>query len=77
MFSFQVLNKDGSFVNLDELLTKDYAKNLIECDIDEFCLDEDGNLMLSDDCGNIAYIPREEKFIIRLNVNDVISDIIY
>ena len=30
--------------------------NLIECDIDQFFVGEDGSLVLMDDCGNISYV---------------------
>ena len=31
--------------------------NLIYCDIDQFYIGEDGQLVLADDCGNMAYVP--------------------
>lgn len=36
-----------------------WAKNLIYCDVDCFALTEDGQLILMDDCGNVAYCPRD------------------
>ncbi len=30
--------------------------NLIECDIDQFFVGEDGSLVLMDDCGNVSYV---------------------
>ena len=33
--------------------------NLIYCDIDGWCLSEDGFLMLTDDCGNVGYPPAD------------------
>lgn len=46
---------DTSYIALHE----DWAKNLIYCDISGFALDEDGLLMLIDDCNNIAYCPHD------------------
>ena len=33
--------------------------NLIYCDISGWAIDEDGNLMLVDDCNNVAYPPQD------------------
>lgn len=33
--------------------------NLIYCDLDSWCITEDGNLILTDDCGNVGYPPQD------------------
>ena len=33
--------------------------NLIYCDIDSWCISEDGYLILTDDCGNVGYPPQD------------------
>ena len=40
-------------------LKEDWAKHLIYCDIDGFCFSEDGQLILMDDCCNVAYCPAD------------------
>jgi hypothetical protein len=45
-------------------LNEEWAKNLIYCDISGFAIDEEGQLLLIDDCNNIAYCPPN-----RFNVN--------
>jgi hypothetical protein len=45
-------------------LTEQWAENLVYSDIDCFALDQDGCLMLLDECGNYAY-PPEDRFEIR------------
>lgn len=50
--------KTGEYPDVDSIaLNEDWAKGLIYCDIDGFVLTEDGNLLLMDDCGNVAYCP--------------------
>ncbi len=41
-----------------EQIAKDYG--LMEMDIDQFCISEDGNLLLVDDCGNSTYVDAEK-----------------
>ncbi len=38
-------------------LHEDWAKNLIYCDMDGFAFTEDGQLILKDDCNNVAVCP--------------------
>lgn len=33
--------------------------NLIWCDLDNWCIGEDGTLILTDDCGNVGYPPSD------------------
>lgn len=46
-------------------LREDWAKHLLYCDISGFALDEDGQLLLIDDCDNIAYCP-EDRFDVKV-----------
>lgn len=39
------------------VLHEEWAKGLCYCDIDGFCISEDGTLVLMDDCGRCAYPP--------------------
>lgn len=48
----------GGYPDTEKIaLTEDWAKHLIYCDINSFAITEDGHLLLTDDCGNIAYCP--------------------
>lgn len=50
--------KTGEYPDLQKIaLEESWASNLIYCDIAGFALDEDGDLLLIDDCNNIAYCP--------------------
>ena len=40
-------------------LKEDWAKNLIYCDMEGFAIEEDGTLVLMDECGNVAYCPAD------------------
>ena len=42
---------------LDIALTEDWAKGLMYCDMEGFALEEDGTLLLLDECGKFAYCP--------------------
>lgn len=56
---FTVIDKTtGKYPDLKQLaLEEEWAQNLIYTDIEGFCINEDGNLLLMDECGNIAYCP--------------------
>lgn len=64
-FSFEIIDpKTGEYPDLEQIaLTEDWAKNLVYCDMEGFCVNEDGNLILMDECGNYAYCP-EERFMV-------------
>lgn len=64
---FTVIDKKtGEYPDVEKIaLKEEWAKNLIYCDIDSFAIMEDGTLVLIDDCGNIAYAPKD-RFEIRL-----------
>lgn len=40
--------------------------NLIYCDLDVWCITEDGNLILTDDCNNLAYAPLDKYKVVFL-----------
>lgn len=58
---FDVIDtKTGTYPDCEKIaLTEEWAKHLIYCDIDCFAINEDGNLLLIDDCNNIAYAPAD------------------
>jgi hypothetical protein len=61
MNGFTVIdNTTGRYPDCEKIaLTEDWAKHLIYCDIDTFAINEDGNLILIDDCGNCAFCPAD------------------
>lgn len=56
---FTVIDKaTGKYPDLKQLaLKEEWAQNLIYTDMEGFCINEDGNLLLTDECGNVAYCP--------------------
>lgn len=64
---FTVIDKTtGQYPDVEKIaLNEDWAKHLMYCDIDSFCIDEDGHLILTDDCGNAAYCP-SDKFEVKI-----------
>ena len=59
--TFTVIDKHtGEYPNVVSIARRcKWANNLIYCDIDQFVISEDGTLMLTDDCGNVAYCPAD------------------
>ena len=57
--SFIVIDtKTGKEANIGEIVqNEDWAKDLIWCDMEGFAINQDGNLILLDQCGNYAYCP--------------------
>ena len=62
--------KDGSFIVIDAqtgkeadtyniALHEDWAKHLCYCDMDGWAIQDDGSLLLLDECGRYAYADRE------------------
>ena len=50
--------KTGEYPDLWEIaLKEDWAKHLMYCDMEGFAIEEDGCLILMDECGNHAYCP--------------------
>ena len=63
-------NTTGEYPNLERIaLKEDWAKGLIYCDMEGFALDESGNLVLMDECGNMAYCPAD-RFTVIEEAND-------
>ena len=76
--SFQVLNKKTmKEVSLDDFTELARNNDLMEFDMDGFALQEDGTLLLCDECSRFAYVPREEKYIIRVKGRFGTSDYEY
>ena len=76
--SFQVLDtKTMKEVSLDDFTELAINNDLMEFDIEGFALQEDGTLLLCDECGRFAYVPREEKYIIRVKERFGTSDYEY
>ncbi|HNW32677.1 MAG TPA: hypothetical protein PKL44_00295 [Candidatus Dojkabacteria bacterium] len=63
MITFHVIDKlTGKEADTYEIaLKEEWAKNLIYCDMEGFALQEDGSLILVDECGTFAYCP-EDRF---------------
>lgn len=59
MISFTVTDpKTGEYSDLEHIArTEGWAQNLIPCDMEGFCVNEDGNLLLMDECANYAHCP--------------------
>ena len=47
--------------------TEDWAKGLMWMDIEGFALEDDGTLLLVDECGGVAYCP-DERFSVVFDV---------
>ena len=69
----------GLPVNIEEILENEEQEwtNNLYSNIDGFYLGSDGQLILADECGNYAYVPREEKFIITVFIGTEMYEIIY
>jgi len=44
---------------LESYRAKTWAKNLIYCDIEGWAVEDDGTLIVVDECGNFSYPPQE------------------
>ena len=76
--NFQILDKKTmKEVGLDDFTALARNNNLMEFDLEGFALQEDGTLLLCDECGRFAYVPREEKYIIRVEERFGTSDYEY
>lgn len=65
--SFQVLDKTTmGKVDLDDFIKLAKNNGLMQFDLEGFALQEDGTLLLCDKCSRFTYVPREEKYIIRV-----------
>lgn len=58
--TFEVIDpKTGEYPDLEHIArTEEWAQNLIPCDMEGFCINEDGNMLLMDECGNYAHCPQ-------------------
>lgn len=56
---FDVIDtKTGEYPDLwDIALKEDWAKGLMYCDMEGFAIEEDGTLLLLDECGKFRYCP--------------------
>ena len=57
--SFTVIDKlTGEYPDLENIaLHEEWAKGLVYCDMEGFALEEDGSLLLLDECDNSRYCP--------------------
>ena len=57
--TFEVIDqKTGEYPDLEHIArTEEWAQNLIQCDMEGFCINEDGSLLLMDECRNYVYCP--------------------
>ena len=64
--SFSVIdNKTGGYPDLYKIaLKEDWAKGLMYCDMEGFAINEDGQLILSDECGKFVYCPSDRFTIV-------------
>lgn len=76
--NFRVLDKNTmKEVSLDDFVELADNAGLMTFDLDGFALQEDGTLLLCDECGRFTYVPREEKYIIRVEEKFETSDYEY
>ena len=73
--TFNVIDpKTGEYPDLEHIArTEEWAKNLIPCDMEGFCINEDGNLLLMDECGNYAYCP-PDRFQVIFGFNECLRE---
>lgn len=59
--TFDVIDpKTREYPDLEQIArTEEWAQNLIPCDMEESCINEDGNLLIMDECGNYANCPAD------------------
>lgn len=63
--------KTGLYPDLEEIaLKEDWAKHLMYCDMEGFAIEEDGALLLLDDCGRQACCPAGRFKIVRPEEGD-------
>ena len=62
--------KTGKYADLQKIaLKEEWAKGLVYCDMEGFAIEQDGTLVLLDECGNCAY-PPEGRFKIVWNIGE-------
>lgn len=58
-------NKTGEYPDLYKIaLKEEWAKGLMYCDMEGFSINEDGQLILSDECGKFVYCPSDRFTIV-------------
>lgn len=57
--TFTVIDKlTGEYPDLEDIaLHEEWAKGLVYCDMEGFAIEEDGSLLLMDECDNSRYCP--------------------
>lgn len=62
--------KTKRYPDLEKIAIKEkWANHLVYCDMEGFAIEEDGNLILMDQCGNFANPPKNRFKIVFLNEN--------
>ena len=71
---FIVIDKNtGKQADISEIaLSEDWAKDLMYCDMEGFAINENGQLVLLDECGNFAYCPYD-RFTIQFENSVVLT----
>ena len=60
--------KTGEYPDLEDIaLHEEWAKGLVYCDMEGFAIEEDGSLLLMDECDNSRYCPQDRFEIVWLN----------
>lgn len=56
---FTIIDKEtGEYPDIYEIaLNEEWAKDLMYCDMEGFAIQEDGTLVLMDECGRFTYCP--------------------
>lgn len=66
-------NNTGKQADISEIaLKEDWAKGLMYCDMEGFAINENGQLVLIDECGNFAYCPYD-RFTVKFENSVVLS----
>lgn len=75
--TFNVIDpKTGEYPDLEHIAkTEEWAQSLVPCDMDGFCINEDGNLLLMDECGNYVCCP-PDRFLIKY-FQSVFDDVVF
>ena len=69
MMKFRVVNKKTGkepIYDFNHMFKEKWFKesNLIWCDLSDFAITEDGHLILTDDCDNMAYVPMDKYMVV-------------
>jgi len=68
--TFTIIDKQtGKKPDLRQIaLSEAWAKHLMWCDMEGFAIEQDGTLLLLDECGQMAYCP-EDRFEVEINLS--------